>query len=107
MFTKNNSRDFKPLIPGVKMRPLAWEEKTLLCEFHLAKGNTIPAHHHPYEQTGTLISGKLNFRIDKEWNLAETGDSWSIPVNVEHEVKILEDSVVLELFSPIRKDYLP
>jgi quercetin dioxygenase-like cupin family protein len=39
--------------------------------------------------------------------MAEPGDSWSIPENIEHEVKILEDSIVLELFSPIREDYLP
>ncbi len=107
MFTKNNTRKFKSLIEGVKMRPLVWEEKTLFCEFHLEFGYSIPAHIHPYEQTGTLISGKLNFRIGKEWHLTEPGDSWCIPENVEHEVKILENSVVLELFSPIRNDYLP
>ena len=107
MFTKNNSRDFRSLIDGVQMRPLAWEEKTILCEFKLKKGKTLPLHQHPYEQTGYLVSGKLNFRIYDIWQLAEKGDSWCIPENVEHEVKILEDSVVLELFSPVRPDYLP
>jgi quercetin dioxygenase-like cupin family protein len=107
MFTKKSSRNFRPLIDGVSMRPLAWEEKTILCEFKLEKGHKIPSHQHPCEQTGYLISGKLNFRIDKIWHLAETGDSWSIPENLEHEVEILENSVVLELFSPIRPDYLP
>lgn len=107
MFTKKDTRDFRQLIDGVSMRPLAWEKKTLLCEFNLQRGFKIPAHQHPYEQTGHLISGKMNFRIDKTWQLAEPGDSWSIPENVEHEVEILENSVVLELFSPIRPDYLP
>lgn len=107
MFTKKDTRNFHPLIEGVTKRPLVWEEKTILCEFKLEKGHKIPAHHHPYEQTGYLLSGKLNFRIGQTSNIAETGDSWSIPENVEHEVEILEDSVVLELFSPIRPDYLP
>ena len=107
MFTKKDTRNFRPLIEGVEMRPLAYEKKTILCEFNLKKGNKLPAHHHPYEQTGYLISGKMNFRIDEEWHLAEAGDSWSIPENTEHEVEILEDSVVIELFSPIRPDYLP
>jgi len=107
MFTKNNFRNFRPLIEGVEMRPLAFEEKTILCEFKMKKGFKLPSHDHPYEQTGYLVKGKLNFRIDKAWHLAEDGDSWSIPENVEHEVEILEDSVVLELFSPIRPDYLP
>jgi len=107
MFTKKDTVNFHPLIEGVKMRQLVWEEKTILCEFNLEKGYKIPSHYHPYEQTGYLISGKLNFRIDKTWQIAEKGDSWSIPENVEHEVEILENSVVLELFSPIRPDYLP
>lgn len=35
------------------------------------------------------------------------GDSWSIPENREHQVEVLEDAAVFELFSPIRPDYLP
>jgi quercetin dioxygenase-like cupin family protein len=107
MFTKKDTREFRPLIEGVKMRPLAFEEKTILCEFKLEKGSKLPSHRHPYEQTGYCISGKLNFRIGNTWQITEPGDSWSIPENVEHEVEILEDSVVIELFSPIRPDYLP
>ena len=95
------------MLDGVEMRPLVFEEKTIMCEFKLAKGKVLPAHHHPYEQTGYLLKGKLNFRMDKTWQLAEAGDSWCIPENVEHEVEILEDSHVLEVFSPIRPDYLP
>ena len=107
MFTKKDTLNFQPLINGVTMRPLVWEEKTLLCQFNLEKGYKIPAHQHPYEQTGYLISGKLRFRIDNTWHDVENGDSWSIPENVEHEVEILENSVALELFSPVRPDYLP
>ena len=89
------------------MRPLAAGKNSNLCEFRLTKGFRVSSHSHPYEQTGTLISGKLNFRIENAWHLAEPGDAWSIPENAEHEVEILEDSVVLEMFSPVRPDYLP
>ncbi|MCA1759215.1 MAG: cupin domain-containing protein [Bacteroidales bacterium] len=107
MFTKRNTYDSRRLMKGVEMRPLAFGEKSNLCEFKLAKGHRLPSHSHPFEQTGTLISGKLNFRIKDKWYKAEPGDAWSIPENVEHEVEILEDSIVLETFSPVRPDYLP
>jgi quercetin dioxygenase-like cupin family protein len=107
MFTKKNTSKFRPLIDGVVMRPLVYEEKTLMCEFELQKGHVLPSHAHPYEQTGYLVSGKMKFRIGATWYNAESGDSWCIPENVEHEVKILEDSVVIEVFSPVRPDYLP
>jgi quercetin dioxygenase-like cupin family protein len=49
------------------MCPLSFGEKTILCEFKLdKKGYKIPAHSHPYEQTGYLISGMQNFRIAEE-----------------------------------------
>ena len=107
MFTKKDTRDYRPLIKGVTMRPLVFEQKTIMCEFKLKKEHTLPSHKHPYEQTGYLLSGKLNFRIGSEWYLTEPGDSWCIPENIEHEVEVIEDSVVIELFSPIRPDYLP
>lgn len=44
----------------------------------------------------------MNFRIDKKWFLAESGDSLCISVNVKRELEILEDSVVFELLSLIR-----
>lgn len=56
MFTKKDTLSFRPLLNGITMRPLAWEEKTLLCEFKLEKGAQIPPHNHPYEQTGYLVS---------------------------------------------------
>ena len=107
MFTKSDSNSFRPLIEGVSMRPLAFGEKTNLCEFRLTKGYRLPAHNHPYEQTGYLASGRLNFRIGSDWYAAGPGDSWSVPESLEHEVEVLEDSIVFELFSPLRPDYLP
>ena len=107
MFTKSSDTKARKLMEGVFMRPLAFGENTNLCEFRLLKNNRLPSHSHPFEQTGILLSGKLNFRIATEWYVVNAGDSWSIPVDMEHEVEVLEDSVVLEIFSPVRPDYLP
>jgi len=40
------------------------------------------------------------------WDV-EAGDSWCLPGNIEHSAEALEDSVVIEVFSPVREDYLP
>jgi quercetin dioxygenase-like cupin family protein len=54
-----------------------------------------------------MISGKMTFTIDGEDFETGPGDSWSIPGNAEHSVNVHEDSVVIEVFSPVREDYLP
>ena len=81
-------------------------EKTLMGEFKLARGAVIPPHSHPHEQTGILIAGKLCLNVDGSKMDADAGDSWCLPGGVEHSVEVLEDSLVIEVFSPVREDYL-
>jgi quercetin dioxygenase-like cupin family protein len=107
MFYKNNPDCYKEVLPGIKLKTLVYGEKTLFTEFRMEKGSILPMHSHPYEQTGYLISGNIQLNIGGEIFDVQPGDSWCIPVNVEHKAEILEDSVAIEVFSPVREDYLP
>ncbi len=107
MFTPAADDGYRELLDGVRMKPLAWGGRTLLAEFRLARGATIPVHHHPQEQTGRLVSGALEFIIAGEHRVARAGDAWCLPPDTPHGVEVLEDSVVIEVFSPVREDYLP
>lgn len=107
MFCKHESTERRELIEGVQLQTLVHGDKTLMGRFTLAENARIPSHHHPHEQTGFLISGKLLFTVDNKEREIEAGDSWCIHGDTEHSVVALEDSVVLEVFSPVRTDYLP
>ncbi len=95
------------MLDGIKRKTLVFGEKTLMTEFLLEKGKVLPVHRHPQEQTGYLVSGKIVLTIGKEDFNVSPGDSWTIPGDVEHSARIMEDSVALEVFSPVREDYLP
>lgn len=107
MFYKHTHDPYIPLLEGIGIKTLVYGEKTLLSQFQLAKGSRLPRHSHPYEQTGYMISGHMRLHIGGEAHEVEPGDSWSIPENLEHMAEVLEDSIILELFSPVRPDYLP
>ena len=107
MFYKKSDSGYKTALKGVRYKTLAFGEKTHLTEFRLAKGSIIPKHTHPHEQTGYLVSGKMKFVIAGEIFDTEPGDGWNIAGDVEHEVDVLENSIVIEVFSPVRKEYLP
>ena len=107
MFRKKDTGDSRQLLEGIDLTTLVHGDKTLMGQFILAKGSVIPAHSHPHEQTGIMISGKLRFVVEGEIMDVETGDSWCLPGGVEHSAEALEDSVVIEVFSPVREDYLP
>lgn len=92
---------------GIKRKTLVYGANMLLTEFKLEGGKTLPMHKHPQEQTGYLVSGHMILTIDGTPHDLKPGASWSIPGNVEHGARILEDSVAIEVFSPVREDYIP
>ncbi|MBI5592370.1 MAG: cupin domain-containing protein [Deltaproteobacteria bacterium] len=107
MFNKCSSSGYKQVLDGIKLKTLVHGDKTLFAEFHLEKGSQLPRHAHPQEQTGYLISGRIRLSIGEDIFEVEPGDSWCILGNVEHRAEILEDSLAIEVFSPVREDYLP
>lgn len=107
MFKNHSSDGYKDALPGIRQKTLVFGEKTLMAEFQLKGGSVLPDHSHPYEQTGYLVSGHIRLKIGDSINETYPGDSWSIPVNVTHGAATIEDSVAIEVFSPVRQDYLP
>jgi len=107
MFYKSDSGGYKQVLEGIKLKTLVYGEKTLLAEFRLQKGANLPKHSHPHEQTGCLIAGRIQLSIGTETFEAGPGDCWNIPGDVEHSAEIIEDAIAVEVFSPVRKDYLP
>lgn len=91
---------------GIRRRTLVHADNTLLAAFRLDAGSHIPEHSHPEEQTGYLVSGHMTFHTGGDSRDTRPGDAWSIPGGVPHAVDVLEDSLVIEVFSPVRKDYL-
>jgi quercetin dioxygenase-like cupin family protein len=107
MFTKRTDAGYQPALPGIERKTLVYGERTLMTEFRLRKGSILPRHAHPYEQTGYLVRGRLRLQVGSGSFEAEPGDSWCIPGGLEHGAEVLEDAIALEVFSPVREDYLP
>lgn len=107
MFQKRDDDGYKNVLEKIKQKTLVYGEKTLLTEFRLEKGAILPNHNHPHEQTGYLVSGRIDLTIGNETYQAEPGDSWCIPGSVDHSAIALENSIAIEVFSPVRKDYIP
>ncbi len=107
MLRKASSKGYRPALPGIERKTLAYGQHTLLTEFRMGKGSVLPRHAHPHEQTGYLVSGRMRLTVGRSTIDARPGDSWSIPGKLRHGARILEDTVAIEVFSPVRRDYLP
>jgi quercetin dioxygenase-like cupin family protein len=104
---KADDDGYRQLLPGIRLKTLVHGERTLLSEFRLDADCVLPRHSHSHEQTGYLVKGRIRLTIGQQTSELRQGDGWSIPGGVEHGAEILEDSVAVEVFSPVREDYLP
>jgi quercetin dioxygenase-like cupin family protein len=107
LFCKKNIQGYPEVLPGIRRKTLVYGDRTLMSEFLLKQDALLPAHQHDQEQTGYLVSGKMMLSIGSETFEVGPGDSWTIPGGVEHGARPLVDSVALEVFAPLREDYLP
>jgi quercetin dioxygenase-like cupin family protein len=107
MFEKHSEVGYMRAIEGIEQKTLVYGEKTLMVEFRLHRGALLPLHAHPHEQTGYLVSGRILLTVGAEVHEVVAGDSWCIAGGVNHGAEILEDSVAVEVFAPVRKEYLP
>ncbi|HUL54369.1 MAG TPA: cupin domain-containing protein [Opitutaceae bacterium] len=96
---------YRNALPGIERKTAVEGHRTQLVTFRLAQDAVIPAHAHPQEQTGYLVSGRMILTIAQVDHEMRPGDSWVIPGGVTHSAKILRHSVAIEVFSPPRDDY--
>ena len=94
------------LIEGIFRKTLVYDDKLMLVRFRLLKNANLPIHSHPHEQMGYILSGKLEFNVNDKTKILESGDSYIIKSNIKHGVNVLEDSIVLDIFTPPREDYI-
>lgn len=94
-------REFK----GIHFDVLAVGERTMLTRMKFKAGDRVPGHSHPNEQSGYILSGKIRITCSQFDETLEPGDSYWIPAGMEHRAEALEETIVLDFFTPPREDY--
>ena len=77
-----------------------------IAQFALSRGGVVPRHSHEHEQVSCVLSGVLKFVTPDGEVVVHEGESITIAPWVEHQVDVLEDALVIDVFSPVRQDWL-
>ena len=103
-----SAKEVKPSQPeaGLERRVGAHNDKLFLAEHRMEKGWAGAAHSHPHEQIVYVVSGCLRVVAGGETFEVRQGDSFVVRGGVEHQASALEPSVVIDVFTPCRQDYL-
>ncbi len=87
-------------------RKIITGDKAMVAQVFLKKGAVVPEHHHESEQITYILEGALKFEIEGKEVVVRKGEVLSIPSNVPHRAVAMEDTLDLDIFSPIRIDWL-
>lgn len=81
--------------------------KLMMVEVTFKKGGIGAVHAHTdHEQVSYIVSGSFEITVGTEKKVVYAGDSFYAGLNVPHGVEALEDAVILDVFTPIREDFL-
>ena len=81
-------------------------QRVTMAQFFFAKGGTVPKHQHENEQLTYVVEGALRVTVGDEEVIVRRGEVLYIPPDVPHSAVALEDTIDLEVFSPVRADWL-
>jgi len=81
-------------------------KRVTVARFELKRGGMVPRHAHANEQVSCVLTGALKFRFDDQDVVVGPAELVQIPGGLPHEVEVLEDTVVIDVFSPVRQDWI-
>src|SRR5262249_29876691 len=87
-------------------RKIVTGEKAMVAHVYLKKGAIVPEHYHESEQITWMMEGALKFELEGREVVVRAGETLTIPSNVPHRAVALEDTLDIDIFSPIRYDWL-
>jgi quercetin dioxygenase-like cupin family protein len=87
-------------------RQVIHTDRITIARLYLRAGAVVARHSHENEQVTVLQTGRLKFIFDDREEIVEAGQCLQIPSYAPHRVEALEDSEAMDLFAPIREDWI-
>ena len=106
VFIENREIHWQTVGEGVKRKIMAYDEKLMMVKVQFDTGGVGSVHSHYHTQITHVESGVFEVQINGEKKILTTGDAFYIPPHVEHGAVCLEAGVLIDVFSPMREDFV-
>ena len=94
------------IAPGIKRRTIVSGASMYQMRAELTAGSVLPEHMHPHEQIAHVIKGRMKLIVAGVPHELAAGDAYYLGSNMPHGVETIEDTTVIDTFSPPRDEYL-
>ena len=102
----DGSSKWEDLGGGVSRQFIGYNTQLMMVVVKFEKDAIGPVHHHFHSQITYVAKGKFEASVDGNIKILKEGDGFFPQPNVEHGVKCLEAGILIDVFSPVREDFL-
>ena len=102
----DNDMDWIPVEDGIQRKIMAYNDALMLVKVAFKKGRIGAIHKHPHLQISYVASGVFEVTIAENTKILRGGDVFFVPENALHGAVCLEDGVLIDVFSPMREDFM-
>lgn len=106
MFFKEAEAEWEPVAEGISRQITGYNTQLMVVKVKFEKGAEGYVHDHFHSQGSLVVSGKFKITIDGKSEILETGDGFFVPPNAKHGAKCLEPGILIDVFSPVREEFL-
>lgn len=106
-FIEDSAIPWEEVGAGVKRKIMAYDDSLMVVRVSFSKGSIGQLHKHYHSQITHVESGVFEVTIDSEKKVLQGGDAFYIPPYKVHGCVCLEDGVLIDVFSPMREDFVP
>ena len=106
-FVEDSSIEWEVVAEGVTRKIMSYDGRVMLVKVGFEKGAVGTLHQHYHTQISYVASGKFEVEIDGQKQILNKGDVFYVTPDLIHGVVCLEEGVLIDVFSPMRQDFLP
>ena len=106
VFIENREIPWQQMDKGVKRKIMAYDDKLMVVKVQFDKGGIGSLHQHYHSQITHVESGIFEVEIGGEKKILSQGDAFYVPPNVLHGAVCHEEGVLIDVFSPMREDFI-
>ncbi len=106
VFVKDDAVAWQDLGVGVRRKILGHNDSMMMVRVAFEAGAIGPQHRHPHVQCAVVEKGSFDVTIEGRTQRLGVGDGYMVPSNALHGVVALEPGVLLDIFTPVREDFL-
>lgn len=106
-FIHTATLDWEDLGGGLRRKVVAHGEDLMAVVVEFKKGGIGALHHHPHRQVAMVLEGSFRVTIGERTETLRKGDLYYVPRDLVHGVTALEDGALMDVFTPVRDDFIP